>query len=483
MIDALTHVRRPFDDRADAGRILARSLRRYAGDADVVVLGVARGGVPVAQEVARDLAAPLSVVVSRKIGMPGIENVALGAIAEGRRRIVADDVAKYIGVPSRIVDRLATRAHVELERRVQMYRGGRSLSELRGRTVILVDDGATTGATLRAAVRAVRARRPRQVIAAVPVMASTSAPDMRDEFDGLVSVITSGDVEAIPSAYERYDPVTDNVVLQALGLPTRRVSPTVRAIGDHLEAALYDRDEGSSGHERTITIPVYGGAIAGELGLPGHVMCPDEMPRFGGVRGLVVLAHGAGTSRTSYRTRYLAGRLRLSGYATLRIDLLTRDEQAVHDGGPALPFDIDRVAARLETMSDWAAHEGVAGAHRMILIGTGSGAAASLVVAARRAGRINAVVAQGSRVDLAADALPHVYAPVLMIVGADDRDTLYRNAYTMRAFPGSASLIKVPRTGSAFDAPGALGAVGEHVVTWLDRVQSGSRSVLRWAGL
>ena len=138
-----------FRDRADAGRMSALSLSRYSAEPDVVVLGLARGGVPVARHVADALGAPLGVVVARKISVPGIADVALGAIAEGSHRVMAESVATYLGVPSRIVDRLAATERLEVERLVATYRAGNALSDLRGCTVILVDNGLATGATMR----------------------------------------------------------------------------------------------------------------------------------------------------------------------------------------------------------------------------------------------------------------------------------------------------------------------------------------------
>src|SRR5262249_28776072 len=143
--------RATFRDRAAAGRMLAQSLAAYQGRPDVIVLGLARGGVPVARVVADALRVPVGVVVARKVGVPGIEEVALGAVAEGGHHVVADTVAWYLGVPTRIVDRLAERERAELERSVARYRLALASYDLRGRTVIIVDDGLATGATMRAA--------------------------------------------------------------------------------------------------------------------------------------------------------------------------------------------------------------------------------------------------------------------------------------------------------------------------------------------
>ena len=147
------------------------------------MLGLARGGVVVAREVADALRAPIGVIVARKIGVPGIEEVALGAVADGGHRVIADTVAWYLGVPSRIVDLLAERERAELERSVATYRLGLPSLDVRGRTVIIVDDGLATGATMRAAIRSVRDKRPARIIAAVPVASRPAAAEVQREVD------------------------------------------------------------------------------------------------------------------------------------------------------------------------------------------------------------------------------------------------------------------------------------------------------------
>ena len=238
----LTARRAAFRDRTDAGAVLARSLIDYRGRSDVTVLGLARGGVPVAREVANLLRVPMDVIVARKVGVPGIEEVALGAIAEGSKRVVADTVAWYLGVPSRIVDRLAARERVELERRVVLYASGLASLDLRGRTVILVDDGIATGATVRAAVRSIREKRPARVVVAVPVASRDAAEDVRLEVDELVTVVTPARFVTVGAAYENFSPVTDEDVLSLIGRPTRRVSPYMRDVSDRIGTALTRAD-------------------------------------------------------------------------------------------------------------------------------------------------------------------------------------------------------------------------------------------------
>ena len=162
----------------------------------------------------------------------------------------------------------------------------------------------------------------------------------------------------------------------------------------------------------------------------------------------------------------------------MRVDLLTRAEQRSSDA--SLRLDVERITTRLVCAWEWAEREGVAGAHRTSLIGSSTGAAAALATAARYPGRILTVIARGGRIDLAADVLPRVTAPVLMIVGSADRETLRRNAAAIERLPRGAVLMKVPRAGRGFEEPGTLGIVAEYIVNWLDRLQPLSRRERQW---
>src|SRR5207248_6634021 len=157
-----------FRDRADAGRTLATMFMGYAGRPDLLVLALPRGGVPVAYEVAGALSAPLDVFVVRKLGVPGYEELAMGAVATGGARVLNDQIVQRLGIPQSIIDAVAAREQQELARRERLYRGGRPPPDVRGRTVILVDDGLATGATMRAAVMALPKLRPARIVVAVP---------------------------------------------------------------------------------------------------------------------------------------------------------------------------------------------------------------------------------------------------------------------------------------------------------------------------
>ena len=175
-----------FRDRADAGRHLLSTLGAYQGRPDVLVLGLPRGGIPVGYEVARGLGSPLDVFVVRKLGVPGQEELAMGAIATGGVRVVNRDVVDALHIPPDVLDRAAEAERRELERRERSYRGDRPEPRVEGRTVILVDDGLATGSTMRAAVQALRQQRPARIVVAVPVAASATCEELRREVEDVV---------------------------------------------------------------------------------------------------------------------------------------------------------------------------------------------------------------------------------------------------------------------------------------------------------
>jgi putative phosphoribosyl transferase len=201
-----------FRDRADAGRRLAKELPEYAGRPDVIVLGLPRGGVPVALEVAQALGAPLDTFVVRKLGVPRYEELAMGAIASGGVRVLNQDVVRLMRVPDEVIDAVAAREQRELERRERAYRGDRPQADLRGKTVILVDDGLATGATMRAVVAALRMRGPARIVIAVPTAAPDTCASFEGEVDQVVCLATPEPFMAVGNWYEDFSPTTDDEV-------------------------------------------------------------------------------------------------------------------------------------------------------------------------------------------------------------------------------------------------------------------------------
>lgn len=201
-----------FADRLAAGRRLATALAAYKGQGDVVVLGLPRGGVPVAYEVARALGAPLDVFLVRKLGVPGHEELAMGAIASGGVRVLNEDVLEGLRIPPRVVEDVTDIEAAELERRERAYRGGRPPLDVRGRVVIVVDDGLATGSTMRAAVAALRRLEPARIVVAVPTGASETCAMLRDEADEVVCLTTPDPFHAVGLWYDDFRPTTDDQV-------------------------------------------------------------------------------------------------------------------------------------------------------------------------------------------------------------------------------------------------------------------------------
>jgi len=205
-----------FRDRVEAGRRLAADLTQYAHRPDVVVLALPRGGVPVAYEVARALGAPLDIFVVRKLGVPGQEEVAMGAIATGGVRVLNDVLVRSLGIPRDVIEAVTAREREELARRERLYRGNRPPVDVRRRTVILVDDGLATGATMVAAVRALRQRGPARIVVAVPIAAPETCDAMRAEVDDVVCATTPKPFHAVGVWYDDFTQTTDDEVRDLL---------------------------------------------------------------------------------------------------------------------------------------------------------------------------------------------------------------------------------------------------------------------------
>jgi putative phosphoribosyl transferase len=273
---------------------------------------------------------------------------------------------------------------------------------------------------------------------------------VRPAVDELVAVATPDPFETVSAWYDDFAAVSDAEVLRLLGRAPETLALAADGVPDSIDecAIAVPVVHNESGHAEFMT---------GDLGVPNDNLL-----------GLVILAHGGGSSRNSYRNRYLAGRLRQAGWATMRIDLLLDHERAADAIDGEARFDIPRIAARLRSALEWAVQERASGADRLVLFGASTGASAALVAAAARPDLVIGVASRGGRVDLAGAALPAVRAPVLMIVGGADVETLRRTRESATLLSGSKRLMVVPGAGHTFDEPGKLGIVGEHVVKWLE---------------
>jgi putative phosphoribosyl transferase len=205
-----------FKNRTDAGRKLAARLQRYADRGDVLVLALPRGGVPVAYEVAKELKAPLDIFLVRKLGVPGYEELAMGALASGGVRVINEDVVRQLNIPGEVIDAVAAYEQRELERRERLYRGNRPPPNVNGRVAILIDDGLATGSTMRAAAAALRKQGPARIVVAVPVSSPETCDEFRSEVDDIVCAVTPEPFRGVGLWYEDFSQITDEEVRELL---------------------------------------------------------------------------------------------------------------------------------------------------------------------------------------------------------------------------------------------------------------------------
>jgi putative phosphoribosyl transferase len=205
-----------FRDRVDAGRVLAERLRAYEGRPDLLVLALPRGGVPVGYEVAAALGAPLDVLVVRKLGLPGHEELAMGAIAAGGTTVINDEVVRLSGVPPELLEQVAAVERVELARRERLWRGDRPWPKVAGRTVVLVDDGLATGSTMRAALAALRTLQPAAIVVAVPTAPAAACERLAKEADAVVCAANPSPFVAVGQSYDVFDQTSDQQVRELL---------------------------------------------------------------------------------------------------------------------------------------------------------------------------------------------------------------------------------------------------------------------------
>ena len=222
-----------YRDRTEAGQYLASQLGGYANRPDVLVMALPRGGVPVAFEVARVLRAPLDIFLVRKLGVPGHEELAMGAIATGGVRVLNEDTVRYLSIPGEVIDAVAADEQRELERRERLYRGEHPAPDVRGKTVILVDDGLATGSTMRAAANALRQQKPARIVVGVPVSAPATCDEFRDEVDEIVCAATPEPFQAVGLWYKDFSQTTDEEVRELLARAAAREQSRAASSNNH----------------------------------------------------------------------------------------------------------------------------------------------------------------------------------------------------------------------------------------------------------
>ncbi|MEW2495677.1 phosphoribosyltransferase family protein [Streptomyces nodosus] len=422
-----------FMDRLEAGRLLGERLC-HLRDEDVVVLGLPRGGVPVAAEVAEALGAPLDVCLVRKLGVPYQPELGMGALGEDGVRVINDAVVREARVTPEELARVERNEREVLDRRGRRYRGGRAPVRVDGRTVVVIDDGVATGSTARAACRIARARGAARIVLAVPVAPHDWTERLGGEADELVALDTPPDFYAVGQFYIDFAQVDDREVAVCLERTAGR---------PHGSAGAGSRDQ---------EVEMAVGAVR----LRGLLTVPED------AAGIVVFAHGSGSSRHSPRNQFVAAELNRAGLGTLLFDLLTEEEE----GDRAHVFDTGLLAARLtETTRSLLERPGTEGLP-LGYFGASTGAAAALWAAAEPEPRIAAVVSRGGRPDLAGPRLPEVTAPTLLIVGGADPVVLDLNRQAQARLRCESRLAVVPGATHLFEEPGALRTVAELARDW-----------------
>jgi putative phosphoribosyl transferase len=430
-----------FRDRADAAAQLLGRLDRFRGG-DAVVLGLPRGGVPVAAAVGEGLGLPLDVIVVRKLGMPAEPEVAMGAIGEGGARLVDSELLGAAEVSIGELSEVERRERATLERRVALLRRGAPPHALEGLTAIVVDDGIATGSTAEVACRVARTLGARHVVLAVPVGPADAAARVPSA-DEVVCATVPHWFHAVGQVYEDFSATSDEEVVLLLDAARRRMR------GEPWRPAASVRaSEVRVPHERI--------ELAADLRVP-------ERPT-----GFVVFAHGSGSSRRSPRNRVVAEALQRAGLGTLLFDLLLPDEESDR----ANVFDIPLLASRLVSAVAWLHDRPEAHGLPVGCFGASTGGGAALQAAAEPGTDIAAVVSRGGRPDLAGERLGAVRAPTLLIVGGDDHQVLELNRSAEQQLTAPTELAVVPGATHLFEEEGALAEVAILARDWF----------LRWFG-
>ncbi len=452
-----------FKNREDAGWQLARELAHYVGRQDVIVLGIPRGGVEVAFPVAQALGVPLDVFLSRKLGVPGQEELAFGAVTADGTRYLNDRIVSSTGLEDGEIERITAKVLKVLRERESEYRRGRGPLDLAGKTAILVDDGIATGASMEAAVRMVKKMQPARVVVAIPVAPMGACPRLRHEADEVVCLREEPEFFAVGQFYRDFSQVSDEEVIDLM----KKAEETVRADAGANPVALADAGgddpEAGEGGKTDVTIRINGLKLEGILHLPPKC------------EGVVLFAHGSGSSRFSKRNQYVAKVLQQRQIGTLLFDLLTKEEEREDDWTAQIRFDIPLLAERMVGATTWL--EGYLGGRKLRFgyFGASTGAAAALVAAAKVPDKIAAVVSRGGRPDLAGESLAKVKAPTLLLVGGLDGIVVGMNEEALLRLSCEKKLQIVPGASHLFEEPGTLEAVAEAAGRWFAR-HLGSRA-------
>ena len=437
--EAMEHMAHQFIDRAAAGRQLAEALAALELE-QPLIYALPRGGVPVAVEVATSLHAPLDLLLVRKIGAPRNPEVALGAIVEGATQeiVINKSVMHLIGADDDDIASAVDKQRIELERRKKLYLGDRSRPDPKGRTVVVVDDGLATGATMKAALTGLKRSNPKRIVVALPVAPKAALEEISVLCDDIICLHPATKFNSVGSFYLDFHQLTDAETMA------------------WLEQAMACPDAGTpvataKPHKRQVSIP--------PVGLTGDLTVPPNP------KGIVLFAHGSGSGRLSPRNTYVAEKLNAEGFATLLFDLLTPEEGQDRRN----VFDIPLLGDRLVEASIWITSEPDLEDLPLGLFGASTGTGAALAAAAELKDRISAVVSRGGRPDLAMAFLPQVSSPTLLVIGSLDHEVIGLNRLALAELTCTKKLEIVTGAGHLFEEPGALDSATLHAANWFKK--------------
>lgn len=417
-----------FTNRTQAGQLLGEKLRSLNFDRPCV-LALPRGGVPIGAEIARLIGCDFDLLLVKKIGLPGHEELAVGAVGEAGEIVWQEDILSLYGLRPRDLAHEVERKRAEIETRLARFRAVKPALDFAGRDVIVVDDGLATGATMKAAALLARERGAKRIIVAVPVAPAQDNPELLRLIDDFVALSRPTPFFGVGQWYEDFTQVSDEEVLTIL-----------------------ETKAGTASHvDKSVNIRVGTASLPGALRVPPHP------------KGLVIFAHGSGSTHTSPRNRKVADALVAQGFATLRFDLLTPAEAE----NRANVFNLPLLTSRLLGATKWARREKSVKGVPIGYFGASTGAAAALGAAAEDR-KIQAVVSRGGRPDMALDQLAKVTAPTLLIVGGDDLPVIPLNEAAQAKLANS-ELVIIPGAGHLFEEAGTLDQVIEYAANWFQR--------------
>lgn len=430
---------RHFQDRTEAGKALAERLAPYEKE-HPLVLAIPRGGVPVAYEIAQGLNAELDLLMVKKISLPEFPEVALGAVSEDGRPWFNNSLIKRLGLSKSSLKTAAEAKTQELLNQIRELRGNKQAVPAEGRTVIVVDDGVATGATLKAALEILRLRKPKKIIVATPVAPEKTLKTLSKWADEVICLLAPSPFYAVGDWYLDFTQVSDQEVVGLLQAPQGGGE-------ESLFREISFRDGG--------------------IELKADLQIVKDM------RGVVVFAHGSGSSRFSPRNRFVAQELNKAGFGTLLADLLTEEESSDRKN----VFDVELLIRRVQKATATMMHYLPSFEVPIAYFGASTGAAAALGAAAQSPREIFAVICRGGRPDLALNYLSQVKAPTLLIVGAEDTQVIPLNQSAARNIKNS-KVILVPHATHLFEEPGTLEEVVEYSVDWLQQYSPEAKSTL-----